>query len=81
MTKESLERYIELDNNPYLWGRIKVGPVASSFMAEVDIIYKETHKIFKHVTILYAQPSEEEALILGIQKLREYLLSLENHPR
>ncbi len=71
------EKYIELDNNPYLLGRITVHHVRDDYHVEVDIIHKESHKIFKHVDIVYRQQSSEEALILGVQRLREFLERVE----
>lgn len=73
------EKYIELENNPYLLGRITIHHVKNDFHAEVDIIHKESHKIFKHVDIVYQQYSAEEALITGVQRLRMYLESLEKN--
>lgn len=73
-----VEKYIELDNNPYLLGRIALNEVQSQFMAEIDIIYKESHKIFMHVGIIFNQPGHEEAFIMAVQKLREFLEKLEN---
>jgi hypothetical protein len=77
MTIYPVERYIDLENNPYLLGRVMVHQVKEDFNAEVDIIHKESHKIFKHVGILYGQHSGEEALICGIQKLRQFLETVE----
>jgi hypothetical protein len=71
------EKYIELENNPYLLGRITVHCVQADYHAEIDIIHKESHKIFKHIDIIYRQQSAEEALILGIQRLRKFLDELE----
>lgn len=71
------ERYIELENNPYLLGRITLHQVKEQFHAEVDIINKESHKIFKHVDIIYQQHTAEEALIVGVQRLRKFLDSVE----
>ena len=71
------ERYIDLENNPYLLGRITVHHVKEDYHAEVDIIHRESHKIFKHVDIVYRQYSAEEAVITGVQRLRQYLESLE----
>ncbi|HXH31010.1 MAG TPA: hypothetical protein VNJ01_09380 [Bacteriovoracaceae bacterium] len=72
------EKYIDLENNPYLIGRISVNQVKDAFHAEVDIIHRESHKIFKHVEIVYNQQSAEEALITGVQRLRQFLERLEN---
>lgn len=77
MTIFPTEKYIDLENNPYLLGRITVNQVKDDFHAEVDIIHRESHKIFKHVDIIYGQPSFEEALIVAIQKLRTFLEDLE----
>ncbi len=71
------EKYIDLENNPYLLGRISINHVKDDFNAEVDIIHKESHKIFKHVDIVYGQQSLEEALITGVQRLRKFLEDVE----
>jgi hypothetical protein len=72
-----LEKYIDLENNPYLLGRVTIHHVKEDFHCEVDIIYKESHKIFRHVEILYNQQSAEEALITGVQRLRVFLERVE----
>lgn len=77
MTSYPVERYIDLENNPYLMGRITINQVKESFNAEVDIIHRESHKIFKHVDIIYNEYSEEEALITGVQRLRKFLENIE----
>ena len=71
------EKYIELENNPYLLGRITLHQVKDDYHAEVDIIHRESHKIFKHVDIIYRQYSAEEALIVGVQRLRQFLEAIE----
>lgn len=71
------EKYIELENNPYLLGRITLHQVKEQFHAEVDIINKESHKIFKHIDIIYYQLTAEEALIVGVQRLRKFLDTVE----
>lgn len=73
------EKYIDLENNPYLLGRITIHHVKEDYHAEVDIIHRESHKIFKHVDIVYRQYSAEEALITGVQRLRQFLESLEKN--
>jgi hypothetical protein len=71
------EKYIDLENNPYLLGRVVLHQVKDQYHAEVDIIYKESHKIFKHVDIIYNQYSSDEALIVGVQRLRLFLDKVE----
>lgn len=77
MAEYPQEKYIELENNPYLLGRITIHQVKDDYHAEVDIIHRESHKIFKHVDIIYRQYSAEEALITGVQRLRQFLESVE----
>lgn len=72
-----VEKYIDLENNPYLLGRITIHQVREEYHAEVDIIHKESHKIFKHIDIIYHQLSAEEALITGVQRLRRFLEDVE----
>lgn len=77
MSDFPIEKYIDLENNPYLMGRITIYQVKEDFHAEVDIIHRESHKIFKHVDIVYRQQSSEEALITGVQRLRSFLEKIE----
>ncbi len=77
MTRYPVEKYIELENNPYFLGRITVNQVSAQFHAEVDIIHRESHKIFKHVEMIYNENSEQEALITGVQRLRTFLEAIE----
>lgn len=77
MSDYPVEKYIELENNPYLLGRITIHHVKEDYHAEVDIIHRESHKIFKHVDIIYRQYSAEEALITGVQRLRKFLEAVE----
>lgn len=77
MINSADEKYIDLENNPYLLGRITLHQVKEQFHAEVDIIHKESHKIFKHIDIIYNQHTSEEALILGVQRLRKFLDQIE----
>ncbi len=76
MKEFPVEKYIELENNPYLMGRITINQVKDNFNAEIDIIHKESHKIFKHVDMVYNQYSAEEALIVGVQRLRDFIDNL-----
>ena len=78
MSSYPQEKYIDLENNPYLMGRISINQVREQFHADVDIIHRESHKIFKHVEIVYNQHTAEEALITGVQRLRQFLERLEN---
>jgi hypothetical protein len=77
MSDFPVEKYIDLENNPYLMGRITIHQVKEEFHAEVDIIHRESHKIFKHVDVIYRQYTSDEALIVGVQRLRMFLEKIE----
>ena len=77
MSEYPKEHYIELENNPYLMGRIAINHIKDDFVAEIDIIHKESHKIYRHIDILYSGYSAEEALISGIQRLRRFFEEVE----
>jgi glutathionyl-hydroquinone reductase len=67
------EAFIKLENDDFYEGRITVNLVNSGYNAEIDIVNKESKKIFKHVEILYNQETAEEALEMGVQKLASFL--------
>jgi hypothetical protein len=58
-------------------GRITIHQIKEEFHAEVDIIHRESHKIFKHVDVIYRQYTSDEALIVGVQRLRMFLEKIE----
>lgn len=67
------EYYIKIENDQYRIGRLSVNKLAHSFCVEIDIVSTEGHKIFKHVGILYNEPSKEEAIDAGVQRLSNFL--------
>lgn len=72
-----IEKYVDLENNPYLIARITVNQIKEDFILDVDIIYRESHKIFKHIDSIFNIQSSEEAIILGVQRLRKFLDDIE----
>jgi hypothetical protein len=73
------ENYIELKGlSPYLEARITVHKTDAGYDSEVDIILSESGKIYKHVTMLYSNFDEKEALDMGMHALKKYLNSLKN---
>ena len=44
-----------------------------SFSVEIDVVQKESRKIFKHVDILYHFEDEQEAIDAGVQRLSQFL--------
>lgn len=67
------EAYVELEGNPHFMGRIVVNQLKSSYNAEIDIVHKETHKIYQHVDILFGESGPKEALDSAYQKLAKYV--------
>jgi hypothetical protein len=60
-----MEKYIEFDNDPYFLGRITVNKFKTQFHVELDIVHKETHKIYKHLGRLYDFDELSDALETG----------------
>ena len=72
-----MEEYlIELKNlSSHLVGRILLSTHEGLYELEVDIIQKESGKIFNHVIILYKQDDKNDALNLAIHHLQKFLNS------
>jgi len=73
-----LENFLEIENNPHLLGRVVVSRSPRGFNVEVDIVQKESKKIFKHVENLYAFDNPDEALEHGVFKLSSFLKNLKH---
>jgi hypothetical protein len=67
------EALFELKNNPHHMGRITVVKLKEEFSAEIDIILKESHKIFHHVETLYNYEEERDVYNTAMQKLLDFL--------
>lgn len=72
------EFYIELVGNDNLLGRLTVFQSKEAFSVEVDIVLKESKKIFKHIGIFHNQEIEQEAVDYGVLKLSHFLESVKN---
>lgn len=67
------EHYIKFESDPYREGRIIVTKLHDGFSVEVDVVQKESKKIWYHVGQYYKLPSENEAVEEGVQRLIEFL--------
>ncbi|TNF02059.1 MAG: hypothetical protein EP326_03555 [Deltaproteobacteria bacterium] len=65
--------FLVFQNDPYREGRITVNRMEKSFSVEIDVVQKESRKIFKHVDILYHFEDEQEAIDAGVQRLSQFL--------
>ncbi|EQC43843.1 hypothetical protein [Bacteriovorax sp. Seq25_V] len=70
------EFYIELTSNDNLLGRITVLKQAKSFSIEIDIVLKESRKIFKHVGSHFNLSDHQESIDFGMMKLSQFLDSV-----
>ncbi len=64
------EKLVEFTNDPYFLGRIVVHQVKDRFHVEVDVVSKESYKIFRHVGTLYDFEDASDALEMGYRELR-----------
>lgn len=68
-----VDYFIEIEGDNYRVGRLSLNSIGSSFTVEIDIVQKETKKIWTHVDILYGKSDKDEALEDGVQRLSNFL--------
>jgi hypothetical protein len=75
MLKEQFpkEKYVPLNNHPHLVGRITLIKAQKHFVSEIDLIFKEGHKIYMHVGRYESHEEEQECWDWSIQKLSDFL--------
>ena len=76
--EEPQEFFLKIEGHDHLLGRILVHSSQETgaeevFNAEVDIIQKESKKIWLHVGYLFKLSSQEEAIELSVQKIANFL--------
>ena len=74
-TEFPLELFIELEQKDYLVGRLIVHQMNRGFWTEVDIVLKESKKIWAHCGALHGILDLDEATYQGVQKMSEYISS------
>jgi hypothetical protein len=70
--------FLELANNDNLLGRITVFLDRERFNIEVDIVLRESRKIYKHVKNSFGYEDEQDAVDQGVSILSHYLKSLKH---
>jgi hypothetical protein len=73
ITEFPTEFFIKLDGQEFLLGRLSINKMNSSFWVEVDIVQKESKKIFAHVGNLYNVSDLDEAVTSSVQMLSSYV--------
>jgi hypothetical protein len=67
------EFFIKLDGQDFLLGRLLVNKMNQSYWVEIDIVQKESKKIWAHVDDLYGIGELDEAIDMSVQSLSDYL--------
>lgn len=64
--------FVKIENEEHHIGRITLNK-AKSFNVEIDIVQKESKKIFQHVDMLFDFEDKTEAIDSGVQVLAKFL--------
>jgi hypothetical protein len=72
------EFFIKLETQDFLLGRLSINKMNESFWVEIDIVQKESKKIWAHVGNLYGIKELDEAIDLSVQSLSNYLNQSKN---
>jgi len=67
------EVFIPLENNVYLEGRITINTNKEFFVSEVDIVFKESRKIWKHIGLILDKENPTEAFDAGMIILSNFV--------
>lgn len=67
------EFFVKLEGQEFLLGRLSVNKMNSSYWVEIDIVQKESKKIFAHVGNVYNINELDEAVDRSVQTLSDYL--------
>ncbi len=73
ITEFPAEYFIKLDGLDYLLGRLSINKMNESYWVEIDIVTKESKKIYAHVDNLYNTADLDEAVNRSVEILAKYL--------
>lgn len=73
ITEFPAEFFIKLEGQDFLLGRLSINKMNGSYWVEVDIVQKESKKIFAHVGNLYNTRDLDEAVTNSVQMLSSYV--------
>ncbi len=72
--------FVPLEGDPYHLGRLTLNQMGEQdnplYNVEIDIVTKESKKIYHHVAILYDFSDIHEAIDRSMQKLSEFLKTM-----
>lgn len=72
ITEFPAEYFIKLQGQDFLLGRLSINKMRGSFWVEIDIVQKESKKIWAHVGNLYNVSDIDEAITSSVQMLSNY---------
>lgn len=67
------ELFVPIKGLPYHLGRLTVNSAHDGIAVEIDIVFKESRKIWANVERIYRQYDEQEAIDNSMQILSEFL--------
>ena len=73
ITEFPAEYFIKLDGQDFLLGRLSINKMNSSYWVEIDIVTKDSKKIFAHVGNLYNTADLDEAVNRSVEMLAKYV--------
>lgn len=73
ITEFPAEYFIKLDGQDFLLGRLSINKMNNSYWVEIDIVTKESKKIFAHVGNLYNTTDLDEAVNRSVEMLAKYV--------
>ncbi len=73
ITEFPAEFFIKLEGQDFLLGRLSINKMNQSYWVEIDIVQKESKKIWAHVGNLYGVSELDEAVDRSVQTLSDYV--------
>lgn len=67
------EHFVPIEGQEFLLGRLTLNKAHDGLTMEIDIVQKDTRKIWRSVDRLYRLQEDDEAIYLGVQRLSDYL--------
>jgi len=67
------EHFVPIEGQEFLLGRLTLNKAHDGLTMEIDIVQKDSRKIWRSVDRLYRLQEDDEAIYLGVQRLSDYL--------
>lgn len=65
--------FVNIESEQNRLGRITINLHSDAFTVEIDIVQKDSRKIWHHIDTLYKVDNRDDALQLGVQRLSQFL--------